>query len=351
MIQARVLGADAIKRFTFRLLMPVGYKMADLRHGKQKPGLFLKILYRLADLFLFRPMKGSLGLSRARICYNSGALLGPEVFSFYHALGLPLKSLYGTTEGGALTGAGNDDIRLDTVGPAHNGAEVRITERREIIYRQPGIFSGYYKDPGKTAEVLKDGWFHSGDSGFVRDDGHIVLVDRLNDLVELASGDLLAPQFIESRLRFSPYIRDAWIVAGPERAYASVIIVINYNNVGRWAGQRRVPYSTFAELSQKPEIFGLMKMEIDRVNQALPPGVRVKKYVNLHKEFEPDEGEITRTRKLRRKCLEERYADLISAIYGNKDEVPIEAPVTHRDGRVGATKTTLSIQSVEGASS
>jgi len=344
--QARVLGADAIKRFTFRLLMPIGYKMADLRHGKQKPGLFLKILYGLADIFIFRPMKGSLGLSQARICYNSGALLGPEVFRFYHALGLPLKSLYGTTEGGTLTGARNDDIRLDTVGPAHNGVEVRITERREIIYRQPGIFSGYYKDPGKTAEVIKDGWFHSGDSGFIKDDGHIVLVDRLNDLVELTSGDLLAPQFTESRLRFSPYIRDAWVVAGPKRTYASAIIVINYNNVGRWAGQRRVAYSTFAELSQKAEIFGLIKMEIDRINQALPPGIRVKKYVNLHKEFEPDEGEITRTRKLRRKCLEERYSDLINAIYGNKDEVPIEARVTHRDGRVGTIKTTLSIQSV-----
>jgi long-chain acyl-CoA synthetase len=350
MVQARVLGADVIKRFTFRVLMPIGYKMADRRLARERPGLFLKILYGLADLFLFGPMKDSLGLSRARICYNCGALLGPEVLRFYHALGLPLKSLYGTTEGGTLTGARNDDIRLETVGPAHNGAEVRISEGREIIYRQPGIFSGYYKNPGKTAEVLKDGWFHSGDCGFVRDDGHVVFLDRLNDLVEMASGDLLAPQFIESRLRFSPYISDAWVVTGPEKAYASAMIVINYNNVGRWAGQRRVAYSTFAQLSQQPEIFGLIKADIERVNRTLPPGLRVKKYLNLHKEFDPDEGEITRSRKLRRKFLEEHYAGLINAIYENRDAVQIETRVAHRDGRGETMKTTLSIHCVEGAS-
>ena len=166
-------------------------------------------------------------------------MLSPDAFRFYHALNLPLKSLYGTTEGGALTGAKNDDIRLETVGPVHNGTEVRITDKGELIYRQPGIFVGYYKDPDKTAEVLKDGWFYSGDSGFIREDGHIVFVDRLKDIVELASGDKLAPQFIESRLRFSPYIKDAWVLAGPERAYASAIIIINYDNVGRWAGQRK----------------------------------------------------------------------------------------------------------------
>ena len=236
MVQARILGADAIKRFAFRLLMPVGYKMADLKFQKKKPGLFSKILYPLADIVLFRPIRSSLGLSNARICYSTGPMLSPDAFRFYHALNLPLKSLYGTTEGGALTGAKDDDIRLETVGPVHEGTEVKITDNGELIYRQPGIFVGYYKDPEKTAEVLKDGWFYSGDSGFIREDGHVVFVDRVEDLVELASGDKLAPQFIESRLRFSPYIKDAWVLAGPERAYASAIIVINYDQcrqVGR----------------------------------------------------------------------------------------------------------------------
>jgi long-chain acyl-CoA synthetase len=197
--------------------------------------------------------------------------------------------------------------------------------------------------------VLKDGWFYSGDSGFIREDGHIVFVDRVKDLIGLASGDKLAPQSIESGLRFSPYIKDAWVVAGKGRAYASAIIIINYNNVGRWAGQRRVAYSTFAELSQKPEVHELLKQSIDRINSTLPPGCRIKKYLCLHKEFDADEGELTRTRKLRKTFLEERYRELIDAIYADKTEVPIEARVRYRDGRMGTTKTTLSIKSVGGA--
>jgi long-chain acyl-CoA synthetase len=350
MVQSRILGAGGIKRFAFRLLMPIGYKMADLKYRKQKPSLFWKILYSFADIALLRPIKGSLGLHNARICYTTGAVLSPDAFRFYHALNLPLKSLYWTTEGGALTGAKNDDISFETVGPAHRGTEVRITDSGELTYRQPGIFVGYYKDPDKTAEVLKDGWFYSGDSGFMREDGHIVFVDRVKDLVELASGEKLAPQSIESRLRFSPYIKESWVVAGPDGDYASAIIIINYDTVGRWAGQRGVPYTTFTELSQRPEVYGLLKTDIERINQALPPGARVKKYVNLHKEFDPDEAELTRNRRLRRTFLQERYRVLIDALYGDKTEVPIEARVRYRDGRMGTIKTTLNIKSVEGAS-
>jgi long-chain acyl-CoA synthetase len=349
MVQARIHGADPLKKFAFDLLMPIGHKMADLKFRKQNPSFLLRMLYALGDLCIFRRLRNSLGLSNARICYTTGSMLSPDAFRFYHALNLPLKSLYGTTEGGALTGAKNDDIRLETVGPAHNGTEVKITDEGEIIYRQPGIFVGYYKDQDKTVEVLKDGWFHSGDCGFIREDGHIVFVDRVKDLIAMDSGDKLAPQSIESRLRFSPYIKDAWVVAGKEKTYASVIIVINYNTVGRWAGQRRVGYSTFAELSQKPEVYDLVKQFIDKINSTLPSSSRVRKYVNLHKEFDPDEGELTRTRNLRRIFLEERYRELIDAIYADKTEVPVEARVRYRDGRIGTTKTTLSIKSVEGA--
>jgi long-chain acyl-CoA synthetase len=348
MVQRRILDADTIKRFSFRWLMPIGYRMADVKYRKQKPNLLLKILYTLADPALFRPIKDNLGLSNARICYATGAMLCPDTFRFYHALNLPLKSIYGTTEGGALTGARNDDIRLETVGLIFQGTNVKITKNGEIICRQPGTFVGYYKDPAKTAAVLKDGWFYSGDSGFITEDGHIVFLDRMENLVELASGDKLAPQVIESWLRSSPYIKDAWVLAGPNRAYASAIIIINYESVGRWAGQRRVAYANFAELSQKPEVYELVKMEIDRINQALPPGIRVKKYVNLYKDFDPDEGEITRTRKLRRTFLEERYRKLINAIYSSKTEVPIEIQVKHRDGRMEVIKPTINIKSVEG---
>ena len=348
MVQARILGADAIKRFAFRVLMPIGEKMAELKNRKQKPSLYLKMLYFFADIILFRSIKRNLGLSNARICYTTGAILSPDAFRFYHALNLPLKSLYGSTEGGALTGAKSDDISLNTVGPTHKGTEVKITDDGELIYRQPGVFLCYYKDPKETAAVLKDGWFHSGDSGFIREDGHIVFVDRVKELIELDNGDTLAPQNMESRLRFSPYIKDAWVLAGPEGAYVSAIIIINYDTVGRWAGQKRVAYTSFAELSQAPEVYELVRQDIDRVNHTLPAGLRVRKYVNLHKEFDPDEGELTRTRKLRRRFLEERYRELIDAIYDEKTAVPIEAQVGYRDGRMGTIKTTINIKSVEG---
>jgi long-chain acyl-CoA synthetase len=347
-VQARILEADVLKRAAFRLFAPIGYKMAELRYKKQSPGLLRRALYGLASVVLFRRLRDSLGLSKARICYNTGAMLSPDAFKFYHALNLPLKNLYGTTEGGMLSGARNDDIRLETVGNIHDGAEIRITDQGEITYRQPGVFLGYCNDPEKTEEVLQNGWFHTGDSGSVTEDGHLVLSDRVEDLVQLASGHELAPQLIESRLRFSPHIKDAWVLAGSDRPYASAIIVIDYTSVGRWAGEKRLAYRTFAELSQKPEVYQLVKSHIDRINQDLPLDARVKKYVNLHKEFSPEEGELTRTRKLRRGFLKERYRDVILAIYCDKDKAPVEIDLRNRTGQAVKSATVVTVKSVEG---
>jgi long-chain acyl-CoA synthetase len=347
MVQARIQGSDALKRFAFRSLMPVGYKMVDSKLAKQKPSPFRRILYTLANVILFRPLKDALGLSNARVCYATETMLSPDAFRFYHALNLPLRSVYGSAEGGAIAGPKTDDIRIETVGPVHEGAAVRITNDGELLCRHPGTFVGYYGDPDRTAEVLTDGWFSSGDSGFVAEDGHLVFVERLDDIVELTSGDKLAPQSIESRLRFSAYIRDAWVLAGPDGAYVSAIIIIDYDSVGRWAGQRKMSYTNFTELSQKPEVVELVKMDIERVNRALPPGSRIKKCVNLHKELDPDEGELTRTRKLRRAFMEERYRDLVSAIYSDQTEVPVEAEVRYRDGRMRTIETTIGIESIE----
>ncbi len=349
MVQARILGADAIKRLTFRLLMPIGYRMGDHALAGKRPTLLLRTLYALAHVVLFRPLRDTLGLSKSRICYATGSILSPDAVRFYHALKLPLKSLYGTTEGGALTGARTGDIRLETVGPVHKGAQVKLTDKGELVYQQPGVFLGYYKDPAMTAEVLLDGWFHSGDSGLVAEDGHVIFLDRVNDLIELSGGSKLAPQLIESRLRFSPFIKDAWVLAGLDGAYTSAIVIIDYDRVGRWAGQRRVAYNTFAELSQTPEVHELVKRDIDRINEDLPPAAKVRRFVNLHKEFDPDEAELTRTGKLRRAFVRERYRELVDAIYSDQTEVPIEAQVRYRDGRMGALKTTISIKSVEGA--
>jgi long-chain acyl-CoA synthetase len=348
-VQARILGADAVKRLAYRLLMPLGYQFAELRYGRKNPGFMLKMLNYLADIFLFRSIKRSLGLSNARICYTTGAILSPDAFKFYHALNIPLKSLYATTEGGVLSGAGNDEIHFETVGPAHEGADVTINSVGEITYRQPGIFAGYYKDPQGTAAVLKDGWFYSGDSGSIREDGHLVFLDRLEDFVQLSGRPKVAPQFIESRLRSSPYIKDAWIVGGPEGAYLAAIIVINYDNVSRWAGQNRVVFNSFFELSQAPEIYELVGQDIERVNHDMTSDARVKKFVNLHKELDPDDGELTRTRNLRRTFLSERYRRIIEAIYSNNDTVPTDAWEGFQDGHTGTIATTLRIQSVEGA--
>jgi long-chain acyl-CoA synthetase len=346
MVRARISTADPIKRLAFQLLMPVGNQIAEAGYKKQKPGLFRRLSYALAGPLLFNPIKQSLGLQRARICYTSGTMLSADAFKFYHALNLPLKNLYGSTEGGALSGARNDDIRPDTVGPAHKGAEVRLTDDGEIIYRQPGTFVGYYNDPDKSSEVLQDGWFHTGDCGFINDHGHLVLVGRMGSLVRLANGETLTPQSIESRLRFSPYIKDAWVFAGSEGVYASAVIVMDYNNVGKWAGERRVPYSNFTELAQRPEVYKLVKQDIQRVNTTLSPGSRVRKYVILHREFDPDDGELTRNRRLRRAFLEKRYSELIEAIY--RDRTEVEVRVGQSDAATGTIKTTLQIRSVEG---
>ena len=346
MVQSRISSANAFNRVAFRLLMPVGYRMADLKFRRKQPGLSTRILYFLADIALFKSIRVSLGLSNARICYSTGAILSPDARRFYRALNVPLKNMYGSTEGGAAACSRDDAASLETLGSAPQGKHIRISDKGEIVCGPPGIFLGYYNDPDKTAGVLEQGWFYSGDSGYIREDGHVVFVDKVEDLVELASGDKLAPQFIESRLRFSPYIKDAWVLAGPERSYASAVIVINYNTVSKWAGQRRVSYTTFTDLAQKSEVYDLVKKDIERINRDLPPGCRVRKYVNLHKEFDPDEGELTRTRKLRRLFLEKHYRELKEAIYADKREAPVEALIRYQDGRVETIKTTLSIKSV-----
>ncbi len=346
-VQARIQGADCLKKFIYRLFMPAGYKMADFKFKNQKPGLLRGVLNALGNQLLFRPIRDSLGLANARICYTAGSMLSPDVIRFFHAINVPLKSIYGSTEGGALTGTSNNDIRPDTVGTLNPGVEVSITEAGEIISRQPGTFLGYYNNPVATAEVLKDGWFNSGDNGYFTEDKHLVFVDRLEDIVKLTCGDKLTPQYIESRLKFSPYIKDAWILAGPGRQYPSAIIIIDHENVGHWADGRKVTYTTHTDLSQKSEVYELVEQEIARVNKSLPLGCRVRKYVNLHKEFDPDEAELTRNRKLRRVFLKERYRELIRAIYSDKTDVPVETQVRYRDGRIGKIKTTIKIKSVE----
>lgn len=343
---AQMLDADALKRYLFNRFLSVGYSTADLKRNKTKRGLLDKISYFLANLLIFKPVKSKLGLSNAIVCYTTEAVLSPEAYKFYHAMNIPLKSLYSSTEGGVLTGSCNDEIDINTSGMVQEGMEIKITETGELTCRQPGLFVGYYNDPDRTSEVLKDGWYYSGDCCEIRDDGHLVFVERLDDLIELADGSRLAPQSIESRLRFSPFIKDAWVLSDDSGKYVSAVIVIDYKNVGKWAGKRRIDYKNLTELSQKSEVYDLVKEDIERINSTLPSAVQIKKYINLYKSFDPDDSELTRTRNLKRKILNERYREIINAIYSSKDNIPVETIVSGKEGRTETININLQIKTL-----
>ena len=347
-IHARMLRANAFNRYVFLRLLPIGYRMAENRLQNENSGLFLKTLNFFASLVLFKPLKKNLGLSNARICYTTGTALSPDALNFYHALNIPLKNIYATTEGGVLCGVDGDVNRLETGGAANEETEVRITETSEIILRQPSICAGYHNDPDQIDAMLRDGWLYSGDSGFINEAGQVGFIDSMDSLLELPNGEKLSFQLIESRLRFSPFIKEAWAFSDASKPHVSVIIVIDYLNVSRWAGQRKINFNNFAELSQQKEIYGLVEQEINRVNSDLPSGGGIKKFVNLHREFDPYGAEVTHTRKLRRQYLKDRYQNIIDSIYSDKTEVAVDDQVQVHDGQPEMTKTTLRIKSIEG---
>jgi long-chain acyl-CoA synthetase len=327
--------------------MPVGHRIAEAKYEKRRPGLQWRLVNMLADAIVYRPIRDSLGLSHARVCYTSGSTLSPEVFQFYHALKVPLKSIYGSDEAGAVTGAADGIQTPGTVGSINPGVEVKFTEESEIVVRSPGAFRGYYSDPAMTARVLSDGWVRTGDKGYLSADEALVFVDRLDDLIALPCGDVVAPQDIESRLKHGPYIKDAWVLAGHNCEFLTAVIIIDAENTGRWADRSKITYTTFGDLSQKPEVYRLIEQEISLVNNDLPDSRRIKKYVNLHTEFDPDESELTRDRKLRRSVLAERYVALTRKLAGDETSVEVEAEFTYQDGRTGRTTTALQIATVE----
>ena len=332
-IEARIQEADNISRFFFKWFMPVGLRLAELNYKKQKPKFWHKLVYTLGYFTLFRQIRDNLGLPKARICYTSGALINPLALKFYHALQIPLKNLYGSTEGGVLAGAKNNDILPETVGNILKGIEVRITNLGEITWRHNGMYTDYIDFQDMPNRHVDFGWFHSGDAGTINDEGHIIFQDRLEDRVKLKNGVILCPQQIESRLTFNPFIKDAWVIADPDKNYVSAIIVINYENVGKWAGQRKVIYTSLSELSQQPEIKSLIGKEIKKINLTLQRDVQLKKWINFYKEFDPDTAELTRNRKLRRRHLEERYKSIVNAIYQDKSEIKFDIIEKYRDGQ------------------
>ncbi|MDP2917027.1 MAG: AMP-binding protein [Dehalococcoidia bacterium] len=346
-IHVRMLDANPLKRFCYNLFMPVGHKMADLRFRNEISSPLWRALDEIAYLALFRPLKDKLGLSEVRFAVTGSSVLSLDTFRLIHAMGVELRQVYASTEAGFISSHSKGEIKFESVGRPALGTEVRVTDEGELLVRSDCMFKGYHKNPQKTAETLKSGWCHTADAVNIDDEGHLIFLDRLEHMGELRSGTRYAPQYIEGRLRFSPYIKDVMVIGGKDKDFVSAIINIDFITVGKWAERNRLPYTTFVDLSQKEPVARLVQKDLNRVNSYLPEGARVRKFVLLHKEFDPDEAELTRTRKLRREFMEERYQELIRAIYKGENEIHVKAPVTYRDGRKGIVTTTIKIWEVQ----
>lgn len=345
-IQVKITDAHPLKRFFYHLFMPVGYKIADMKFTNQQPDLFWQALHGIGKASLFRPLKDKLGLSEVRFAITGSSVLSLDTFRLIHAIGIELRQSYASTEAGFISSHSKGEIDFQSVGRPAIGTEVRVANDGELLVRSSCIFTEYYKETEKTKTVLVNGWCRTGDAVNINDDGHLIFMDRLEHMGELASGAKYAPQYIEGRLRFSPYIKDAMVIGGKQREYVSAIVNIDFAMVSKWSEHKHIPFTTFVDLSQKEIVANLVQKDLVRVNSYLPEGSRVHKFVLLHKEFDADEAELTRTKKLRRDFMEQRYKDLIEAIYSNKSTVTVEAPVTYRDGRKGVVTTDMKIRSI-----
>ncbi len=361
-IRARLLDSSAINRLLYRLFFPVGTKTAEYQFRQQPVPLLWLALYQLGNVAFFQPLRSQFGLHRARSAYTAGAALSPDVLRFFQALGLSIRQIYGSTEitGGAVAHRPGD-VKFESLGLPLPGSDVRIAPNGEILLTGPGLFAGYHKDTQATAQALHSDeqgrrWLRTGDAGYLDDDGHLIYLDRMKDMIELgpdqrgatqSDSPRYSPQYIEGRLKFSPYISHALALGGPQQGYVIALITIDFDNVGRWAEKRALSFTTYMDLAQKPEVYNLIRRDVEEVNHTLTPPARVRKFILLHKEFDADEGEMTRTRKLRRAFLADRYADIIAAIYAGLPAAPIRAAVSYRDGRQSIVETTLHIETLE----
>ncbi|MEE4264313.1 MAG: AMP-binding protein, partial [Desulfobacteraceae bacterium] len=314
-VQVKYLDATWIKRKFYEFSTDVGYKVANLKFDKKPVPIFWRFLEWIASITVQKKLKDHLGLSRVRNAYTGGAAMGPDHFRFFHALGVNLKQIYGQTEvAGISVVHRSGDIKFDTVGHPIPGTEVKIGDGGEILTRSSSVFLGYYKNPEATESTLQDGWLYSGDRGFIDDDGHLVVFDRTKDVFTLKDGKPFAPQYLETRLKFSPYIRDSWVI-GDAKDYISAVLCIDYAVVGKWADEKKLNYTSYQELSQMPEIYDLVEKQIRQANKDLPELAKVVKFTNLYKELDADDDELTRTRKLRRAFVEKRYKEIVDALY------------------------------------
>lgn len=346
-VQVKYLDATWLKRTMYNLSSRIGYHVADLKFEKKPIPWIWRLLEWFAFITVQKKLKDHLGLSRVRNAYTGGAAMGPDHFRFFHAMGVNLKQIYGQTEvAGISVVHRTGDIKFDTVGLPIPGTEIRITEEGEIITKSASVFKGYYKNPEATAKAIRDGWLHSDDKGFIDDDGHLVVFDRTKDVFTLRDGKLFSPQYLETRLKFSPYIKDSWVV-GHNRPYIAAVLCIDYAVVGKWADERKMNYTNYQELSQKPEVYDLIEKQIRQANKDLPEVARVVRFTNLYKEFDADDDELTRTRKLRRAFVEKRYQEILDALYSDRDSVHIDTTIKYEDGRQSHIITDMAVRTIK----
>jgi long-chain acyl-CoA synthetase len=347
--QLRVRAADStpLKRRLFEFFRGLAER-AEQRKGEGKQiSLLSRLGLALGKVLVYGPVRDQLGLRRARWVYTGGAPLGPDTFRFFRAFGVNIKQVWGSTELAGLASLQPDgEADPDTVGRVTPGSEVRIAEDGEVLIRSAAVFKGYYKEPVVTRETMTDdGWLRSGDSGFIDGRGHLVIVDRAKDVGKLSDGTPFAPQFVENKLKFSPFIAEA-VAFGDRRPFVAAIVAIDLTTVGNWAERRNLAYTSFQDLSAKPEVRRLIAEEIAEVNASLPAAARLRRFVLLNKEFDADDNEITRTRKIRRPFVTEKYAAIVDAFYSGEAEVEVTTEITYEDGRKSTLTSTIAIEDV-----
>ena len=351
-IMIKIEDSAWIKRKGFDYFMKVANRVEKKRIANEQVPVGDTILYQIGRFFFFGPLVDNLGMSKLKVAYTAGEAIGPEIFEFYRSLGINLKQLYGMTESCAYVSMQKDgEIDSESVGPPAPGVEIKISDKGEVLYKSPGNFLGYFKNPEATAETVKDGWLLSGDAGYMTEQGHLKIIDRAKDVSKLNDGTMFAPKYIENKLKFSPYIKEA-VAHGMEKDFVAVFIDIDYGSVANWAERRHIAFTSYTDLAQKPPIYDLIREAILKVNRSLSEDPRlknsqIKRYLLFHKELNPDDGEITRTRKVRRKFVAEKYGNLIDALYDPaKESVDMEATFTYEDGRTTTMKANLKVSDV-----
>jgi long-chain acyl-CoA synthetase len=349
-VSIRMEDAGRVKRWLYRKFMDIAQRVGGAILDGKRVGLAERLIYRLGDVLVYGPLRNVLGMSRVRVAYTAGEAIGPDLFRFYRSIGINLKQLYGSTETSVFVCIQpNGQVKADTVGPAVPGVELKFTPARELLIRSPGLFKEYYKNPQATLEAKdRDGWFHTGDAGYFDPDGHVKIIDRVKDVGALADGTLFAPKYLENKLKFFPYIKEA-VVFGHGRSSVCAFINFDFEAVANWAEKRNMHYTGYTDLASREEVLTLVRECIERVNADLAqePEIansQIRRFLILHKELDADDGELTRTRKVRRSFIADKYGTLVDALYGGKQSVHVEMQVKYEDGRTGMLAADLAIR-------